>query len=296
MLHLAIQESAPPETIIQLLNHGANVNAQDYAAQTALHVAIEKHAPSEIIAHLLDQRANVNTQNHMGRTALHLAIQENAPPNIIARLLDQGAAIDIQDYTVQIALDTAVILENRTNKLLILDQKLDINILESREVTWRNIQLLSQKRGINEQDHKGNTLLLHYLYFCQSRKIPVTEEILMVFLSLHSNLYLANHEGKTVANSIVEHPQLSTGLKQTILRQSALGLLFFVLDKTNPLEKIGLPNEIHQRILFYSLLPYFSASTLPKAEVHAIVHMTSTIEKLFNDNLEKEKATQPLLR
>merc|ERR1712029_341812 len=95
---LAAAENGELQTVKELLNRGANIEAQDGYGRTALHwAAWENHL--DIVKELLERGANIEAQGgnyDSGRTALHLAAW-GTHPDIVKELLNRGANIEAQD-------------------------------------------------------------------------------------------------------------------------------------------------------------------------------------------------------
>merc|ERR1712029_1119195 len=92
---LLASENGHVGIIRELLDRGANIDAQNKYGLTALHVAANKNH-LDVVKELLDRGANIEAQDkYGGRTALHLAALWNHL-DVIKELLDRGANIDAQ--------------------------------------------------------------------------------------------------------------------------------------------------------------------------------------------------------
>jgi ankyrin repeat protein len=99
-------QSGSLEAIRVLLDHGADIQAQDKNGRTALYVAAQSGS-LEAIRVLLDHSTERQAQDKDGRTALHMAAQSGSL-EAIRVLLDRGADIQAQDKDGRTALHMAV--------------------------------------------------------------------------------------------------------------------------------------------------------------------------------------------
>jgi ankyrin repeat protein len=92
-----------------LLDHGANIDAEDEDGLTALHHAARERLDTAVIAVLLAHRAQINTRDRRGRTSLHLAARYNSrlKLDVTQLLLDHGAEINDRDSHGMTPLDHA---------------------------------------------------------------------------------------------------------------------------------------------------------------------------------------------
>ncbi len=78
-----------------LLEHGADVNAQDQMNMSALHCAAYK-GQIETARLLIQNGANLSLTNSYGFTQLREAVGKG-PPELISLLLDSGASVNVRD-------------------------------------------------------------------------------------------------------------------------------------------------------------------------------------------------------
>ncbi|KAJ5752240.1 hypothetical protein N7520_009157 [Penicillium odoratum] len=113
-------------TIKDLLNKGANVNAQDSDGQTAMMIATS-HGYHEVVSLLLKYKAKTDT-THKGQTALFIAAQKG-DENIAKLLLLNGADPKGPNMRGKSALSQAVISGNLSMTRLLLNYGATTNVL-----------------------------------------------------------------------------------------------------------------------------------------------------------------------
>ena len=107
-----------PQVAMQLLRHGAEIDADNQAGQTALHLAA-LDGQRDLAALLIAHGAHFNLKDALGQTPLHLAAR--AGHTAVARaLLDFGATVDIRDLYGQTPLLDAVRARRQEMVMLLL--------------------------------------------------------------------------------------------------------------------------------------------------------------------------------
>ena len=79
---------------------------KDNHGETALHLAA-KNRHNVVMDDMLQWGANINAQNNMGRTTLHMTAQSNPLKDIAYYLIDMGADIKVKDSQGNTALHVA---------------------------------------------------------------------------------------------------------------------------------------------------------------------------------------------
>ncbi|XP_076676923.1 uncharacterized protein LOC143373487 [Andrena cerasifolii] len=158
-----------------LLEHGANVDAQDQAGKTILYFAVED-GRSLIVQRLLKHHPDVN--NRSNRSALNVAVHGNGRDysKIAENLLQYGLTIDPEDANICKLLHAAV----RKGYLTIVEELLkyghDVNMVDNSgprkgctplHVATKNKQeeiaklLVSYGADVNAQDETGKTPIFY---------------------------------------------------------------------------------------------------------------------------------------
>jgi len=99
-LHYAIHN---PLLVAKLLDLGSPVDAQCLFGDTALHYAVKCGAPRQTLVTLLDHGADYSLKNDDGQTALSAAVQLNAYPELIGLLLEKDTALQLKAKELSLA-------------------------------------------------------------------------------------------------------------------------------------------------------------------------------------------------
>ena len=107
-----------------LIDHGADVNAQNDFGSTALMWSVSDPAKVRL---LLDHGANVNLLARSGRTALIIAGFSNPSAEVVRLLLAKGAKVDVMDTRHVTPMNAATFGNDTATIRLLLDAGADVN-------------------------------------------------------------------------------------------------------------------------------------------------------------------------
>jgi len=122
------------ETILHLIDKGADVNAGDKYGRTLLHKACLK-GNEKIIMALMDKGANVNIQSTGGETPFHMACLRNNE-KIIMAMIDKGANVNIKNnrgQTYDIYLNDAELQKRIEKRALKVKRQIEYNMRQKNE-------------------------------------------------------------------------------------------------------------------------------------------------------------------
>lgn len=126
LLHHAVHNNLE-EMVKLLIEHGADVNCQDYQGYTPLHEVFINPTSNYIIAQLLIAGSDVNIANNSGDIPLHLATNYKAP-DIINSLIEYKSDVNKKDNDGNTPLNKAVNTGYLENVLELLKANADTNI------------------------------------------------------------------------------------------------------------------------------------------------------------------------
>ena len=160
---------AHSDIAIELLNAGAEVNAQDsYGATPLIFAGIS--GASEVMVTLIRKGANVNAKDYMGRTVLIevLTSENEHKPGIIQTLIDAGADVNARANYGNTAF---MMVANSQLAKAMIDAGADVNAKNDEgktalmmAVAYGNVQavetLIDTGADVNAEDNYGVTILM----------------------------------------------------------------------------------------------------------------------------------------
>ncbi|XP_063164321.1 ankyrin repeat domain-containing protein 54 isoform X2 [Candoia aspera] len=167
------------ETVLQLLEDGADPCAADDKGRTALHFA-SCNGNDRIVQLLLDHGADPNQRDGLGNTPLHLAACTNHVP-VITMLLRGGARVDALDRAGRTPLHLA------RSKLNILQEGLSQSLEVVRLEVKQIIQMLREyvdRVGRHEQREQLDDLCTRLQMTSTKEQVDEVTDLLASFTSL----------------------------------------------------------------------------------------------------------------
>ncbi len=107
-VYMAARSNENPEVMLKLiaLNNAADIDAKNKAGNALLHLAAENKISNTVIA-LIQLGADIEVRNNVARTPLHEAARLNKNPGVVTALINAGANIDVKDKYGKIPFDYA---------------------------------------------------------------------------------------------------------------------------------------------------------------------------------------------
>ena len=96
-LHAAAEANSDPESIVTLLDWGADINAKAMEMVTPLHLATSFNENTDVIILLLRMEVDIEARTSIGETPLHWAMANHQDPAIVPLLLGSGANVNAQN-------------------------------------------------------------------------------------------------------------------------------------------------------------------------------------------------------
>ncbi|KAH0542485.1 hypothetical protein FGG08_003156 [Glutinoglossum americanum] len=156
------------EVVRQLLDSGANINAEGGFHGNALHAALRwRH--EDVARLLLENGADINAKGVFRGTALHQAVKMGDEV-MIKSILEKGVKLNAKDENGATALHEAAKIEGDAILQLLLENGADVNTSDNsgrsalheavKIKNWLSVKLLVEKGAdINSRGDRGKTLL-----------------------------------------------------------------------------------------------------------------------------------------
>lgn len=193
-LTIACTCDSPNNFIQELINSGADLNAQDRDGTTALMRCTNK----EMVRLLLDNGANINIQNTKGYTALHIAMLLKKT-EIAKALIEAGADLSIQNQIGVRPINMAVSQGNMELVKFLLHKGADIDLEKALfdAIFSKNIEMIkfvfSQGVNIDAQNKDGNTPL----HLCCSVGLWGSLDIAKYLIAIGADVNIRTNKGLT---------------------------------------------------------------------------------------------------
>lgn len=120
-LHYAMKQGGHERVILELLRHGAQINAKTAKGETALHYAASIGVRTAVLDLLIDQGADIEAKNNLGQTPLFVALTSQRKATFVA-LLSHGANIQARVHASKPMLHQLIIDKARPSLMHILIQ------------------------------------------------------------------------------------------------------------------------------------------------------------------------------
>eukprot|EP00731_Ephydatia_muelleri_P014730 Em0008g450a len=200
-LHIS-SKNGHTDTVVALLERGADINARDKNIQTALHIS-SKNGHTDTVVALLERRAYINSMDKDEQTALHMS-SKNGHTHTMLALLKFGADIKARDKDGQTALhissknghtDTMVALLERGAYINARDEdgQTALHISSKNGHTNTVVALLERGADINARDKMHHTPLDLARQHGHGTVVEVLESIEMK----ETELWAASRDGDT---------------------------------------------------------------------------------------------------
>ena len=184
-----------PELIEALIEHGADVNAKDFAGTTVLMYASVYNNNPAIIETLIKHGADINAKDRQGRTALILAITNDKDVTTIDTLIANGANVNDKFIHNSTALYLAASISSYTEVIETLINHGAIvraDDLCAAAASTRNLAIIEKIAqhlpDINEQDDDGDTGLMAAVYNSNPQAVET-------LLKLGADINIKNNNG-----------------------------------------------------------------------------------------------------
>ena len=221
-LHAAVDGRCSLDTLRALLDHGAHIDATRKDGTNALLRACNT-GQSESVVFLLEAGANVNIVKPNGNTILHVAVKNNCSNAALQAIILHGANINSVNNNSETALILACYVAQAESVKVLLEMGADPNISDSRDYTSLHAaihgqctdqtlqEIITHKVLLNAQDTSGKTAL----HLACSYRLQSLVQVLLTaganpnkacsdgFTSLHSAIISGCR--KNIIHSIIDH-------------------------------------------------------------------------------------------
>ncbi|UWX11390.1 CRPV-281 [Crowpox virus] len=194
-----------------LIEHEAEINAQDIYGNTPLHYAFATHGCAEIVKLLLYHDADMNSMNQLGKSPLHEANSLLDESEITSMLIEKDYNIDTVDVHGMTPLHRAILKGYNVTKQLI---GLGVNII-ARDKHGRTSLHIAISSGIaklliengcsvNDTDVAGKTPL-HY-----ASESDTNYDLVKTLISMGAKVNVRDNDGNTPLHSACHASKIVT--------------------------------------------------------------------------------------
>ena len=134
-LHAAVHGWCANETLKEIINHKAQLDAQNLDGETALSLAC-LYRQQDSVKILLNAGSNTNITNNNGNTCLHAAVYSNCNTKMIQAIIDHGVNVNATNETNKTALMGACLKGNIDTINVLLNAGADPKIVDANDETW----------------------------------------------------------------------------------------------------------------------------------------------------------------
>ena len=200
-LHAAVDGRCNKDTLQTLIDHGAHTDAKRKDGATALLSAC-RTGQSESVMFLLESGADVNIIKPDGTTCLHLAVHGHCSKEALLKIIEQGANVNALNNNGQTALVLACYTAQEKHVKVLLKRGADPNISDasgnssllfavSGHCSNKTLQeIITQKADLDYQNNKGRTALALACFYGHYDSVKV-------LLEAASNPNISDNEGCT---------------------------------------------------------------------------------------------------
>ena len=206
-LHAAVDGYCSRDTLKSLIDHGAHIDAKRKDGTNALLRACHT-GQSESVMFLLESGADVNITKPDGNTSLHLAISGHCSKETMQKIIHYGVAVNAINSNGETALLYACSSAQATSVKLLLETGVDPNISDTRGRTSLHFaaygcptngilhEIINHKTYLNAQDLSGYTALFLACVHRQQGSVKI-------LLEAGANTNIANKDGSTSLHAAV---------------------------------------------------------------------------------------------
>ena len=206
-LHAAVDGRCNKAMLQTLIDHGAHTDAKRQDGTTAL-LAACRTGQSESVMFLLEAGADVNIVKPDGNTCLYLAIHGHCSKETVLKMIEQGVNVNVLNNNGQTALLLACLTAQEPYVKPLLEKGADPNISDANgfssliaavygHCSNQTLQeIITHKADLDFQDNRGRTALVLACLYRQ-------QDSVRILLKTASNPNIADNKGHTSLHAAV---------------------------------------------------------------------------------------------